>query len=282
MSRRKFRFAPKQNLTDVSRDWLDAMGFNINPGYDYRESLAFEQLYQELKGSGIWQRLERIYPIGNVGPSATICARSGDVMTAVNSPNLQFNVTSGEPYGGIAFNGSSSYLRMTKPALQITSGDGHFYVFCSTIPASTAYVSLYGIVDTTTSTLRLQTRRNGTNRNLISNMHTQTSTDAISATVVNQALGYRGFLTVRDTSGISFYTDGSLTQNVSSTSTGTLPPYNIGIGCSLNRSGTPSNYAAYTVGFITCGASLDATQASILHNAVVRYRSKLAIPLEEG
>lgn len=292
MLRTNFRFAPKMNVAEICRDWLSADGITDV----MREGIAVDQLYQELKGAGIWQRMDRIYPIGNVGSTATVCIKTGNALVAVNSPAQVLNISSDSFGGGIQTNGSSSYLRsnitFNDASHQMANADGCVYILSDDSLTTSASRFWYGTQPTTTSRCNLSRTTlavvDSTDTvierqiTLTGDMFTSAAGNRITGTLsgipVNRPLGHG---LVRTGSGIFYYLDG-VVQLSSGTTTGTVPPNAFAVGAVINSLGSPASFLLQTCGFFCHGRSLDATQMSILDAAVKRYRQRIATVLEES
>lgn len=227
---------------------------------DSTEKNAVNALAAQLKSAGLWDKMDRIFPISPTSLSAAAyCLKTRTTITWVNTPTHSSS--------GVLFNGTSQYgntnYAPSVDGTQYTANDAHIMMYNGNDFAPTGNKVLIG--------------------SDLQNRFTVNSSGDFVASVCSTAvlsetgpIDERGAFVVtrRGATDASLYNNEYNVVNSNSGVATTTPSDDFYVGC-RNNGGSPLQYSDCLVQFMTYGSGLTDSQQRMLTRIVARYQFAL-------
>jgi hypothetical protein len=247
----------------------DAQAFITATGITGSNATAINTLVVDLKGYGLWTKMNVIYPF--IGGTATTnkynLINPADTNAAFR---IQFNGTVTHNFSGSAGNGSGGYGRT-------------YYAPSGNVTLNSEHISCY--INTNNANAQSDTVELGVNQS----SNTQASIFGVKtggnfgARLNQQAITYantdaKGFYTItKNGTTIAKAYKGSTLQTTVNPSTGTLPTINILLWTAAVNTDSPytNGYSNQSFAFTSFGDGLSDTDVSNLYTVVQAYQTTL-------
>lgn len=230
------------------------------------EISALTALYNALVAAGIWNILDRIYPMSPTSlTAASYCMKSLTKITWVNAPSCASQ--------GIVFDGSTQYglgdINMNSlPIFNNGSNVGHISAYLQAFTNTSGNRNVYGVTGHNGS--RVELRKNVTNTQTLTSVGSTVTSTLVAA--IAPAFYVSNRLTSAD---LRLYKDGvQASQSTTAAGTPFAPDLPMAIGAASNG-GIIQQFLGCTIGFFSIGGNLSAQNETDFNTAVQTYETAI-------
>lgn len=246
----------------------DAQAFIDATGISGSNATAITTLVTDLKGYGVWGKLQAAYPF--IGGTATT-NKYNLINPADTDAAFRLTFSGGVTHdsNGVTFDGINGYANT-------------FYTPSTNGSLNSQHISVYNRTAGLTSGFFIAVRDNASAPQCFLGIQfdpTRVNYISINSTEVNEGTysSLQGFL-LGNRSGASaeqFYRNGAEVDN-STKSSNRLPAYSLYLGArNFNGSPQSATYTAYNVAFATIGTTLTSTEEGDLYTSIQTYQTSL-------